>query len=52
MATVKAKIRLRGTRAEYLSENVLADSGARMSLIEFSIAERIGIEYTGREYDA
>jgi len=49
MSAVKARVRLRGTKTGYSSDAVLADSGARMSLIDSSIAERIGVEYTGRE---
>jgi len=49
MSAVKARVRLRGTKTGYSSDAVLADSGARMSLIDSSIAERIGVEYTVRE---
>jgi len=45
---VKAKIRLLGAREGY-SSTVLADTDARMSLIDRSLAERIGVQYTGRE---
>jgi len=45
---VKAKIRLLGAREGY-SSTVFADTGARMSLIDRSLAERIGVQYTGRE---
>ena len=45
---VKAEIRLLGAREGY-SSTVLADTGARMSLIDRSLAERIGVQYTGRE---
>ena len=50
MTVVKAKVKLRGTIREYDS-NALADRGARMSLIDKSLADRIGVEYTGRIID-
>jgi predicted aspartyl protease len=50
MTLVKAKIKLKGARNGYLS-TVLVDTGARMSLIDKSIADRIGVELTGREID-
>jgi len=45
---VTAKVRLVGSKGSY-SSTALADSGARMSLADKSLAERIGVEYTGRE---
>jgi hypothetical protein len=50
MTLVKTKIKLKGARDGYLS-TVLVDTGARMSLIDKSIADRIGVELTGREID-
>jgi len=50
MVLVKAKIRLLGMRDSY-SSAVLADTGARMSLINKPLAERLGVEYTGRKID-
>ena len=48
MVLVRARIRLVGRRAVYSANAVLVDSGARMSIVDASIAERIGVEYTGR----
>jgi len=45
---VTAKVRLVGSKGSY-SSTALADSGARMSLADRSLAEQIGVEYTGRE---
>lgn len=50
MALVKASIRLKGSKDSYRS-TVLADTGARMSLVDKSLADRIGVEYTGRIID-
>jgi predicted aspartyl protease len=50
MALVKTKIRLKGTRDGY-SSTALVDTGARMSLIDKSIADLAGVELTGREID-
>ena len=50
MAIVKAKVKLRGTKREYRAE-AFADSGARMSLLDKSLAENIGVEYTERTID-
>jgi predicted aspartyl protease len=47
---VIAKVKLKGTKNEYIS-TALVDTGARMSLIDKSIADRIGVELTGREID-
>jgi hypothetical protein len=47
MVLVKARVRLSGARESY-SSTALADTGARMTLIDRSLAERIGIQYTGR----
>jgi predicted aspartyl protease len=50
VTVVKAKIRLKGTRDGY-SSMALVDTGARMSLIDKSIADLAGVELTGREID-
>jgi len=50
MTLVKAKIRLKGTRDRY-STTALVDTGARMTLIDKSVADLVGVELTGREID-
>jgi len=50
MVLVKAKVRLSGVRGSY-SSTALTDTGARMSLIDKSLAERVGVQYTGRTID-
>jgi hypothetical protein len=50
MVLVKAKVRLSGLK-EGFSSTVLIDTGARMTLIDRSLAERIGVQYTGRIID-
>jgi len=50
MVLVKAKVRLSGVK-ESFSSMVLIDTGARMTLIDRSLAERIGVQYTGRIID-
>jgi len=49
MVLVRARVRLVGTKASYSANNVLADSGARMSLVDRLLAEHVGVQYTGRE---
>jgi predicted aspartyl protease len=44
---VKARVSLHGFRDTY-SCVTLVDTGARMTLIDNVLAERIGVEYTGR----
>lgn len=44
---VRARIKLVGARGSY-SSVALADIGARMTLLDRSLAERVGVEYTGR----
>ena len=46
---LKAKVKLRGIKTGYPSDVTLADSRARMSLVDSSLAEYIGVEHTGRE---
>jgi hypothetical protein len=50
MVLVKAKVRLSGVK-ESFSSMVLIDTGARMTLIDRSLVERIGVQYTGRIID-
>jgi hypothetical protein len=50
MALVKAKVTLSGAKESY-SSTVLTDTGARMTLIDKSLAERMGVHYTGRKID-
>jgi hypothetical protein len=50
MVLVKAKVRLSGLK-EGFSSTVLIDTGARMTLIDRLLAERIGVQYTGRIID-
>jgi len=45
---VKANVRFWGLKDSY-SSTVLVDSGARMSLLDRILAEKLGVEYTGRE---
>lgn len=47
MTIVKARVSLHGFRDTY-SCIALVDTGARMTLIDNVLAERIGVEYTGR----
>ena len=49
MVLVRARVRLVGTKASYSANNVFADSGARMSLVDRLLAEHVGVQYTGRE---
>jgi len=49
MVLVKARVRLLGTKASHSANTVLADSGARMSLVDRHLAEHVGVQYTGRD---
>jgi len=49
MAIVGATIRLTGLKSSYVASNVLVDTGARMTIVDKSLAERIGVDYTGRK---
>jgi len=49
MAIVGATIRLTGLKSSYTASNVLVDTGARMTIVDKSLAERIGVDYTGRK---
>jgi hypothetical protein len=44
---MKAKVRSSGVKKSY-SSTVLTDTGARMTLVDKSLAERIGVQYTGK----
>jgi predicted aspartyl protease len=46
MVLVKARVRLSGVKEGY-SSTALTDTGARMTLIDRSLAECIGVQYTG-----
>lgn len=50
MILVKARISLRGNKGSY-SSTALVDTGARITLISSALAERVGVEYTGRVLD-
>jgi predicted aspartyl protease len=47
VTVVKARISLRGSKDSY-SSIALVDTGARMTLVDRLLAERIGVVYTGR----
>lgn len=47
MTVVKARISLRESKDSY-SSIALVDTGARMTLVDRLLAERIGVVYTGR----
>ena len=47
MTVVKARISLRGSKDSY-SSIALVDTGARMTLVDRLLAERIWVVYTGR----
>jgi len=49
MAIVKAAVRLTGLKSSYTASSALVDTGARMTLVDKSLAEGIGVEYTGRK---
>jgi predicted aspartyl protease len=44
---VKARVSMSGSRGSY-SSIALVDTGARMTLVDRLVAERVGVEYTGR----
>ena len=48
MVLVRARVRLVGKKDVYSGNAVLVNTSTRMSLVDTSIAERIGVEYTGR----
>ena len=50
MTLVKARVRLSGARGSY-SSTAIADTSARMTLIDKSLAKRVGVQYTGRVID-
>jgi len=49
MAIVGATIRLTGLKSSYTTSNAFVDTGARMTIVDKSLAEHIGVEYTGRK---
>lgn len=49
MVLVKAYVKIRGFRKEYSTESALVDTGARITVLDETKAEEIGVEYTGRE---
>jgi len=49
MAVVKAAVRLTGLKSSYTVDNVLVDTGARVTLVDRDLAEHIGVEYTERK---
>ena len=46
---MSAMVGLKGRKNTYSTNTALSDSGVRMSLIDKSLAEYIGVEYTNRE---
>jgi hypothetical protein len=50
MVLVKAKVRLSGVKDSYSSTD-LTDTGTRMTLFDRSLAESVGVKYTGRSID-
>jgi len=42
MAIVRAAMKLTGSENSYMASNVLLDTGARMTLVDRSLAEHIG----------
>jgi len=49
VAVVKAVVRLLSLKDGYTTSNALVDTGARMSLVDRDLAERIGVDHTGRK---
>ena len=47
---VKARVRVEGSRQRYACV-ALVDTGARMTLIDEVLADKLGVEYTGRRLD-
>ena len=47
MVLVKARVGVSGSRGSY-SSIALVDTGARMTLVDRLVAERVGVEHTGR----
>jgi hypothetical protein len=47
---LKLELKRGGLRRSY-SSTVLTDTGARMGLIDKSLTERVGVQYTGRTID-
>jgi len=49
MAIAGAAIRLTGLKSSHTASNTLVDTGARMPIVDKSLAKRIGVDYTGRK---
>jgi len=49
MTIVGAAVRLAGLKNSYTVDSALVDTGARMTLIDRSLAEHLGVVYTGRK---
>jgi len=49
MTIVRAAVRLAGLKNSYTVDSALVDTGTRMTLIDTSLAEHLGVEYTGRK---
>ncbi|MET1159575.1 MAG: aspartyl protease family protein [Thermoprotei archaeon] len=49
MVLVKACVKIRGFRKEYSTKSALVDTGTRITVLDETKAEEIGVEYTGRE---
>jgi len=49
MTIVRAAVRLVGLRNSYTVDSALVDTGARMTLMDRSLAEHLGVVYTGRK---
>jgi len=48
MTIVRAAVRLAGLKNSYTVDSALVDTETRMTLIDTSLAEHLGVEYTGR----
>jgi len=49
MTIVRAAVRLAGLKNSYTVDSALVDTGARMTLVDRSLAEHLGVVYTGRK---
>jgi len=49
MTKVRAAVRLAGLKSSYTVDSALVDTGARMTLIDRSLADHLGVIYTGRK---
>jgi predicted aspartyl protease len=48
MSIVRASVKIRGLKAASLSL-VPIDTGSRMTVLDIELADKVGIEYTGRK---